>query len=104
MYTRSTWFLPDQYEGLPFTLRDLSAALAWVETQSEVRLHIKLDCVCMSEIIEIHPPGASLPRWCIWRTHEGRLQVDDLETDEFALPYPTVDMALRFIASALVIR
>jgi hypothetical protein len=104
MYTRSTWFFPDQYEGLAFTLRDLNAALTWAETKAEVRLHIKLDCVCMSEIIEIYPPGASLPRWCLWRTHEGRLQVDDLEMDEFALPYPTVDMALRFIASTLVIR
>ena len=45
---------------------------------------------------------AEWPRWCLWQTPDGRLQVDDLETGDWALPYPTVHMALRFIASRLL--
>jgi hypothetical protein len=37
----------------------------------------------------------------MWLTQAGRLQLDDLVLNEFALPYPTIDMALRFITSQL---
>lgn len=101
MYPEPTRFFTPQLEGLPFSLRDLETALAWAEHRSDVRLHIKLDCICNCEVIEIYPSGALFPRWCIWQTQEGRLQVDDLDRSEFALPYPIIDMALRFIGSKL---
>jgi hypothetical protein len=100
MYPEPTRFFTPQLEGLPFTVRDLEAALTWASHRSDIRLHIRLDCVCSPEVIEVYPQGALFPRWCIWQTHEGRLQVDDLVRNEFALPYPIIDMALRFIASA----
>jgi hypothetical protein len=96
MYTR---FFPDGLDGLPFASRDLRSALTWAETKPDVRLHITSDGV--SGVIEIYPPGSSCPRWCVWQTHDGRLQLDDLAMNEFALPYPTIDMALRFISSKL---
>ena len=101
MYPEPTKFFTPHYEGLPFTIRDLDTALTWGKSQSAVRLRIKLDCVCIAEVIEIYPLSCLFPRWCIWQTYEGRLQVDDLTRNEYALPYPIIDMALRFIASTL---
>jgi hypothetical protein len=94
MYTR---FFPDGIDGVPFTSRDLYVALAWAKARPDLRMRITLHGV--RGIIEIYPPGSSRPRWCMWQTQDGRLQLDDLTMNEFALPYPTIDMALRFIAS-----
>jgi hypothetical protein len=71
----------------------------WAETKADVRLHITSEGV--SGIIEIYLLGSACPRWCMWQTRDGRLQLDDLAVNEFALPYPTIDMALRFISSRL---
>ncbi len=95
MYTGSTLFFFDQLEELPFTLQDLSAALTSAEPEPDARPHIRLDYECIEDI-EIYPPGALSPRWCIRQTHKGRTQVDDLVGCESALPYPTI-AAQRFI-------
>jgi hypothetical protein len=92
-------FFPDGLDALPFAARDLHAALQWAETKPDIRMHITSEGV--RGIIEIYPPGCPLPRWCLWQSQDGRLQFDDLAMHEFALPYPTIDMALRFIASKL---
>jgi hypothetical protein len=90
---------PDGLDGLAFSQRDLRSAFRWAQTRPNVRLHLTVDGV--GGIIEIYPPESSHPRWCLWQTRDGRLQFDDLATNEFALPYPTLDMALRFIARNL---
>jgi hypothetical protein len=96
MYTK---FFPDGLDGLPFAPRDLCSAATWAKTKPDVRLEVTSDGV--SGIIKIYPHGSTNPRWCLWQTNDGRLQLDDLTMNEFALPYPTIDMALRFIASKL---
>jgi hypothetical protein len=101
MYPEATRFFIRQFEGTPFSVRDLETVVAWASQRSDVRLHIRLDCICMSEVIEIYQVGSLFPRWCLWQTNEGRLQVDDLFRSEFAMPYPMIDMALRFIGSKL---
>jgi hypothetical protein len=92
-------FFPDGLDGLPFAPRDLQTALRWVQTQPFVQLRLTTDGI--SGIIEIYPPGSSSPRWCLWQSNDGRLQLDDVLLSLFALPYPTLDMALRFIALSL---
>ena len=92
---------PGQLEGLPFAIRDLLTALAWASSHSGARLHITLDHPHIYEALEICSPGTSSLRWIIWRTHEGRLRVDDLLTGDFGLPYFTVETALGFIASQI---
>jgi len=96
MYTQ---FFPDGLDGLPFKTRDVRAAVKWAEARPEVRMHLTAHGVC--GIIEVYPPGSYFPRWCMWHSQDGRLQFDDLVLAQFALPYPTIDMALRFIASKL---
>ncbi len=98
MYTK---FFPDRLDGFPFALRDLHAALAWAAARPDVWLRITPAGAQVSGVIEICPAGASWPRWCLWQTLDGRLQLDDVATGECALPYPTIHMALRFIASKL---
>ena len=88
-------------EGLSFALQDLTLALDWAKTQPNVRLEIVLDHPSVCEVIEIYQPRRRSARWFIWRTHEGRLRVDDRVTRELALPYTTVETALAFIASQL---
>ena len=85
--------------GFRLGSRDLRSAATWAKSKPDIRLQVTSDRV--SGIIEIYPPGSTSPRWCLWQTKDGRLQLDDLTIDEFALPYPTIDMALRFIASKL---
>ena len=82
-------------------IKDLDLALAWAKTKPSIRLDIKLDIVCAWEVLAIYPPGATSPRWCIWQTRKGGLQVDDLVKQEYRLPYTTVAAALRFIGSKL---
>jgi hypothetical protein len=88
-------------EGLAFPLPDLMLALTWAQSRPDVRLDIALDHPSVSEVIEIYPPGSRSARWFIWRTHEGRLRVDDRISRELALPYSTVETALAFIAASL---
>lgn len=92
---------PEPLEGLPFPLRDLCSALNWADAHPGVQVRIMLDHPWINEVIEIQPPGSSSLRWLIWRTHEGRLRVDDLAKAEFGLPYLTVATALQFIATEL---
>jgi hypothetical protein len=92
-------FFPNGLDGRPFASRDLLSAAIWAKSRPDVRLEVTADGV--SGIIEIYPQGAASPRWCLWQTNDGRLQLDDLTMNQFALPYPTLDMALRFIASKL---
>jgi hypothetical protein len=87
---------PDGLDGVPFAPQDLRSAILWAKTQPSARLRLTADGV--SGIIEVYPLGSPHPRWCLWQSHDGRLQFDDLATNEFAMPYPTLDMALRFIA------
>jgi hypothetical protein len=101
MAMNSTQSCPEQHEGLPFSLKDLRLALAWAENRSDVRLYIKLDYTCIIEAIEIYPARSLSARWFIWRTHKGRLRVDDWAKGHFGLPYETVEAALQFIASVL---
>jgi hypothetical protein len=89
-------FFPDGLDGVPFAPRDMQSAVLWAKRQPSARLRFTAEGV--SGIIEIYPAGSSNPRWCLWQTRDGRLQFDDLATNEFALPYPTLDMALRFVA------
>jgi hypothetical protein len=93
MYTE---LFPDGLDGLPFEPRDLQTAMRWMQTHPCADL--RLTTTGISGIIEIYPTGASLPRWCLWQTRDGRLQLDDVAQSDFALPYPTLDMALRFVA------
>jgi hypothetical protein len=88
--------LPHGLDGVPFAPQDLRSAVLWAKSQPSARLRLTVDGI--SGIIEIYPHGSSHPRWCLWQTNDGRLQFDDLATSQFGLPYPTVDMALRFIA------
>ena len=99
MYSKPERPLSEPREGLAFEVEDLGVAVAWAEGRPGVTLHIKLDCLCISEAIEICPPGTSSPRWFLWRTHDGRLRVDDWGQQKFGLPYTTVEKALRFIGS-----
>jgi hypothetical protein len=101
MYVKPTRVVPASREGLAFELPDLQAAMAWAESTPHVRLYIRLDCVNISEAIEICPPGSSFPRWFLWRTHDGQLRVDDWGKHAFGLPYTTVETALRFITAEL---
>jgi hypothetical protein len=96
MYSK---FFPDGFDGLPFSPRDLHTALRWVQTHPDARM--RLTAFGISGIIEIYPPGWSCPRWCLWQSQDGRLQLDDIAMSEYGLPYPTFDMALRFIALSL---
>ena len=96
-----TKFFSDRLDGFPFVQRELDAVVAWAETQRAVRLNITSDEVGVKGVIEIYVWGSVWPRWCLWQSRDGRLQLDDLAESEFALPYPTVDMALRFITSKL---
>jgi hypothetical protein len=90
---------PALLEGGSFTLRDLRVALSWAESNPNMRLQIMLDHPDIGEVIEICPPSSAMPRWLIWNTFSGDLRVIDLVTLNFALPYLTVDTALRFIGS-----
>jgi hypothetical protein len=99
MYTR---FFPERLDGFPFAGRDFQAVVSWAKARSDVRLNFTTADTEVQGVIEIYPAGAAWPRWCLWQTPDGRLQVDDLETGDWALPYPTVHMALRFIASKLL--
>ena len=96
MYTK---FFPNRLDGFPFALRDLIAVCTWAETKS-VRMHVTWH-THINGVIEIFPWESPWPRWCMWQSPDGRLQLDDLVMSEFALPYPTVAMALRFIESKL---
>lgn len=98
MYTK---FFPDRLDALPLAVRDLNATLAWAAARPDVRLQVTSDDTMVKGVIQVHPWGSSWPRWCMWRSQDGRLQIDDLTTADFALPYPTVHMALRFFASKL---
>ena len=74
MYTK---FFPDGLDGLPFAPpRELCSAATWAKTKPDVRLEVTSDGV--SGIIEIYPHGSTNPRWCLWQTNDGRLQLDDL--------------------------
>jgi hypothetical protein len=92
---------PAHLEGGSFLLRDLRVALLWAECNPTMRLQIMLDQPDISEVIEIRPSLSATPRWLIWNTLDGELRVIDLVTANFALPYLTVDSALRFIGSTL---
>jgi hypothetical protein len=92
-------FFPDGLDGVPFAPRDLRSAILWANSQPSARLRLTADGI--SGIMEIYLDGSSHPRWCLWQTSDGRLQFDDLVTNQFALPYATLDMALRFIAQNL---
>ena len=94
---------PARLEGRPFSLRDLQVALLWAEKTPTMRLRIMLDHPNIAEVIEVCPPLFAYPRWFIWNTFDGRLRVDDLSTAEFGLPYLTVNTALRFIESTLLL-
>jgi hypothetical protein len=94
-----TRFVGTRIEGLSFPLPDLVLALTWAQSRPDVRLDIVLDHPSVSEVIEISPSGSRSARWFIWRTHEGRLRVDDRVSRELALPYSTVAAALAFIAT-----
>lgn len=98
MYTK---IFPERLDGFAFAGRDLQAVVAWAEARADVRLDVTTGDTEVQGVIEIYPAGAAWPRWCLWQTSDGRLQVDDLETGDWALPYPTVPMALRFITSKL---
>jgi hypothetical protein len=73
-------FFPDGLDGLPFASRDLRSAATWAKTKPDVRLQVTSDGV--SGIIEIYPKGSTSPRWCLWQTNDGRLQLDDLTMNE----------------------
>ena len=96
-----TKFFSDRLDGFPFAQRELDAVVAWAKAQWAVRLNITSDDTRVRGVIEIYPWGSVWPRWCVWQSPDGRLQLDDLAMNEFALPYPTIDMALRFITSKL---
>jgi hypothetical protein len=101
MTIRFVQFLPEALEGLAFPLRDLHLALAWAASRPAVHLQIRLDQVGVTEVLEVSPRRAQTPRWRIWRTYEGKLQVDDLAEAAFGLPYLTVATALEFITTQL---
>jgi hypothetical protein len=98
---RPAQFDPRHLEGRPFLLRDLLLATAWAASRPSLQLRIVLGYRDISEVIEIYPPTFASPRWLLWNTFEGRLQVDDLAKVEFGLPYLTVSTALGFIDSEL---
>ncbi len=93
MYTE---FFPDGLDGLPFSADDMQSAFRWVQAHPGTRL--RLTTAGITGVIEIYPSGALHPRWCLWRNHNDRLQLDDVVLNICALPYPTLDMALRFVA------
>jgi hypothetical protein len=96
-------FDPAQLEGRSLPLRDLRVALWWAESNPRVRLQIMLDHTYLSEVIEICPSLSAPPRWLIWNSFDGELRVADLAKAEFELPYLTVETALRFIESTLLL-
>ena len=101
---KSTPSHPEPTEGLYFALGDLQAALAWAADLPGVRLLIMTDHAEVPEAIEIYPPGASVPHWCIWRDYSGRLRVDNWSKPDFDLPYQTLAQALSFIGSTFTSR
>ena len=74
----------------------MQSAFRWV--QAHPAAHLRLTTTGISGVIEIYPIGSPHPRWCLWRNIDGRLQLDDISLNISALPYPTLDMALRFVA------
>ena len=88
---------PVHPEGLAFDISDLRAAMAWVATQPDVQLRVATDHHAVQEALEICPPGATSPRWCIWRDYQGHLHFDDWLKSEFDLPCQTLAAALAFI-------
>jgi hypothetical protein len=95
----SSAIFPDGLNGRPFGARAVQSILRWAQTHPDAPL--RLTTTGITGVIEIYPPNAQSPRWCLWQTASGRLQFDDLLTNQDALPYPTLDMALRFVALTL---
>ena len=96
-----TKFFPDRLDAFPFAQRELDAAVAWAEAQPTMRVNVTSNEAGVKGVIEVYSCGSVWPRWCLWQSQDGRLQLDDLAMTEFALPYPTLDMALRFVTSKL---
>jgi hypothetical protein len=88
---------PAPLEGLHFTVEDLQMALNWVAKRPRMRLAVAIDHRFVPEALEICPPDAKSPRWCIWRDYEGNMHLDDWLRSEFDLPYHTLPAALAFI-------
>ena len=68
-----------------------------------MRLHIMLDHPNIAEVIEVCPPLFAYPRWFIWNTFDGHLRGNNLSMAKYGLPYLTVDTALSFIKSTLLL-
>jgi hypothetical protein len=88
---------PVPFEGLPFDIEDLKIAMEWVAIRPSVRLCVATDHCTVQEALEICPSGGKLARWCIWRSNDGHVHLDDWVKAEFNLPYHTVASALAFI-------
>jgi hypothetical protein len=90
----------DPLEGLSLEMDDLHAARAWASAHPELRLVVATGYLLSPEVIEVYPPGSTSPRWFVWRDHVGRVRGGDCQAYEFAVLYPSVRTALRFIARA----
>jgi hypothetical protein len=94
------WRSADPLEGLSFVMDDLHAAIAWASAHPELRMVVATGYLLSPEVIEVYPLGSSSPRWFVWRDHLGSVRGGDCKEYAFAVPYPSVRTALRFIARA----
>lgn len=98
MYTD---IFPNRINAFPFAIQDLQSIIVWAASRPDVWVRVTAAGSLVRGVVEIYQREAPQPRWCMWLTADGRLQLDDLLMSEFALPYPMIGMALRFIESRL---